>query len=221
MKKPKADSPFAALKDVKLPDASAKKAPPPMQKQKAPKVTAEEEALAFHRLMSGVTKLEGKAARVPVAPPVARSLPEKTARGAEAEHEDATAHLAELAQARFEVQDDGARAEGRRVDVPPDVMRKLRRGQLPIDGRVDLHGVRAEEAKAALIEFLRKMRAQGEKCVLVIHGKGLHSARGEGVLRGEMAAWLSQSAASASVAAFCSQLDADGQAGAMMVLLRR
>ena len=46
------------------------------------------------------------------------------------------------------------------------------------------------------------MRSRGERCVLVIHGKGEHSPQGAGVLRGEIAAWLSQSAASEHVAAF-------------------
>ena len=84
-----------------------------------------------------------------------------------------------------------------------------------------MRGLSAAVARDSLLTFLRKMRAQGERCVLVIHGKGLHSPGGAGVLRGEMSAWLSQGAAAASVAAFASQADADGASGAMLVLLRR
>jgi DNA-nicking Smr family endonuclease len=65
------------------------------------------------------------------------------------------------------------------------------------------------------------MRARGERCVLVIHGKGQHSAGGIGVLRGEIAAWLSQGACSASVAAFATARGDDGGEGAMYVLLRK
>lgn len=217
-KKPDKHSPFAALEKIKLPEAPAKKpAPPP---PKPVRVTAEEEQLAFHRLMSGVTKLDQKA-RVPTVAPVERSLVPKTEAGARAEEVDASLRLADIARPKFEVQDDGKHAEGRVQSISSDVMRRLRRGQLAIDGRLDLHGLRAEEAKMALAEFLRKMRAQGEKCVLVIHGKGRHSAAGEGVLRGEMSAWLSQGPASASVDAFASQPDADGESGSMLVLLRR
>ena len=219
MSKKKVDkhSPFAALEKLKLPD-DAKKAPAPPPKPA--RVTAEEEQMAFHRLMSGVTKLDKKE-RVPTVAPVERSLPPKTREGARAEEVDASLRLSDLARPKFEVQDDGKHAEGRVHSITPDVMRRLRRGQLAIDGRLDLHGLRAEEAKAALAEFLRKMRAQGEKCVLVIHGKGRHSPSSEGVLRGEMSAWLSQGPASVNVDAFASQTDPDGDSGSMLVLLRR
>ena len=63
-------SPFAALEKLKLPE-DAKKAPPPPPKPI--RVTPEEERLAFHRLMSGVTALDGKA-RVPTVQPVERSI---------------------------------------------------------------------------------------------------------------------------------------------------
>jgi hypothetical protein len=218
---PKVDkgSPFAALKNVKLAEPQAKPVARPAP-NKQPKVTAAEEEIAFHRLMQGVTPLDAKAARVPTVAPVERT-PRKTPERARAEDDDASMRLASLASSRFEVVDDGVMAEGRLSDISPDVMRKLRRAQLPVDARLDLHGLSAAEARDALVTFLRKMRAQGERCVLVIHGKGLHSPGGAGVLRGEMSAWLSQGAAAASVAAFASQADADGASGAMLVLLRR
>lgn len=211
-------NPFAALQNVKLPE-DAKKAPPPPP-PKPIRVTPEEERLAFHRLMSGVTALDGKA-RVPTVAPVERSVTQKTPEGARAEEVDASLRLSDLARPKFEVQDDGKHAEGRVSSIAPDMMRRLRRGQLAIDGRLDLHGLHVAEAKAALTEFLRKMRTASEKCVLVIHGKGRHSVSGEGVLRGEMSAWLSQGPASANVGAFASQTDPDGDSGSMLVLLRR
>ena len=101
-------------------------------------------------------------------------------------------HLRTLVEerARFEVADDGRRVEGRRVDLPMDALRRLRRGRLPIDARLDLHGMAVREARVQLELFLRTMRSRGERCVLVIHGKGEHSPQGAGVLRGEIAAWL-------------------------------
>ncbi len=222
MKKKKVDkhNPFAALEKVKLPvTEDAKKAPP--APPKPTRVTPEEERLAFHRLMSGVSPLDKKA-RVPTSAPVERSMMmSKTPEGARAEEVDASLRLSELARPKFEVQDDGKHAEGRVSSIAPDLMRRLRRGQLAIDGRLDLHGLGVDEAKVALGHFLRKMRTRGEKCVLVIHGKGRHSLSGEGVLRGEMSAWLSQGPASANVDAFASQTDPDGDSGSMLVLLRR
>ena len=62
------------------------------------------------------------------------------------------------------------------------------------------------------------MRTRGERCVLVIHGKGHHSA-GSGVLRGEISAWLSQGRAREHVAAFATAHDEDGGEGAVYVAL--
>jgi DNA-nicking Smr family endonuclease len=123
--------------------------------------------------------------------------------------------------ARFEVADDGRRVEGRRVELPVDVVRRLRRGLLPVDARIDLHGMVAKEARAQLELFLRTMRARGERCVLVVHGKGQHSPQGIGVLRGEIAAWLSQGSSSRHVAAFATARESDGGEGAVYVLLRK
>jgi DNA-nicking Smr family endonuclease len=101
------------------------------------------------------------------------------------------------------------------------VLRRLRRGLLPIDARLDLHGMGAREARMQLELFLRTMRARGERCVLVIHGKGEHSAGGMAILRGEIAAWLSQGSSSEHVAAFATAREDDGGEGAVYVLIRR
>jgi DNA-nicking Smr family endonuclease len=92
---------------------------------------------------------------------------------------------------------------------------------VPIDARIDLHGLRSEEAQDALDYFLSEKRARGDRCVLVVHGKGEHSPGRFGILRGEMSAWLSQSAASAHVAAFSTAEPQDGGEGAVYVLLVR
>jgi len=186
-----------------------------------------DDEMTFHRMMSGVVPLaEGGKSRVPVTAEVkkdtGRADAATVAKRAQAEAEKAIEHLHSLVDdaARFEVTDDGRRVEGRRVDTPPDLVRNLRRGRLPIDGRLDLHGLSAVDAREKVVEFLRTMRARGERCVLVIHGKG-DRVPGGGVLRGEIAAWLSQGKARESVAAFATASDADGGEGAVYVALRR
>jgi DNA-nicking Smr family endonuclease len=214
------------------PVAPAKQRPAPSTSAPSPPRTLgrsdEDEALAFHRLMSGVEPLKGKAARVPRSKNTEARSPDLEARRkhaetvAQAEDDAVHEHIRTLIESggRFEVSDDGRRVEGRRIDVPPDLVRKLRRGMLPIDARMDLHGLRVAEGRTQLELFLRTMRARGERCVLVVHGKGEHSPRGVGVLRGEIAAWLSQGAASADVAAFATASEGDGGEGAVYVLLR-
>ena len=209
------------------------KAPPkPAARPQAPaprpsKTNAAEDELTFHRMMAGVTPLDGGApARVPVSGSEARSAerakPAELQARARVEAEKALDHLHSIVDgvARFEVTDDGRRVEGRRSDVAPDLVRSLRRGMLPIDARLDLHGLTADAAREKLVEFLRAMRTRGERCVLVIHGKG-DDVPGGGVLRGEIAAWLSQGKAKESVAAFATARDDDGGEGAVYVALRR
>ncbi len=220
----KKDNPFSKLKDVKLGEPT--KAKPRATPAKAPKVSAEDEALAFQRMMSGVTPLAGGPTRIPASGTPAGASPTKRAAeharaNAAREEEEVHARLDALVESRFEVQDDGRRAEGRRADVPPDVVRKLRRGHFPVDGRLDLHGLGAAEARTTLEAYLREMRAKRERCVLVIHGKGTHSPGGVGILRGELSAWLSEGRAAASVDAFATAHGEDGGEGATYVLLRR
>jgi DNA-nicking Smr family endonuclease len=69
--------------------------------------------------------------------------------------------------------------------------------------------------------FLSEKRARGDRCVLIVHGKGEHSPGGFGILRGEMSAWLSQGMSSAHVAAFSTASPEDGGEGAVYVLLAR
>jgi DNA-nicking Smr family endonuclease len=224
--------PFEALKALKQElekkeaAGPAKKAPPPPA-PRAPE-TPQDEALMLHRLLAGVTPLDrSKGARVPKQK-VERSeaVEQRARRGAELaekEREAVHEHLRALVEGRgrFEVADDGRRVEGRRFDVPPDTLRKLRRGLFPLDARLDLHGMNVAEARVQLALFLRTMRARGERCVLLIHGKGEHSPQGLAVLRGEIAAWLSQGASSEHVSAFATAREVDGGEGAVYVLLRR
>ena len=64
---------------------------------------------------------------------------------------------------------------------------KLKRGQLSLEGRLDLHGMTQAEAFNALHRFLQRAAADGKRTVLVITGKGLRS---EGVLRRMVPLWL-------------------------------
>ena len=227
------DSPFEALRglrdELRKKEAADKKpaaAPAPPPRKPARDEGPEDEALLLHRLFAGVQPLDKKRSRVPVQavePSVSAQRMAAAREAARAEAEAVHERLRSLVEgnARFEVVDDGRRVEGRRSDVPMELVRKLRRGLLPIDARIDLHGMGAGQARGQLELFLRTMRARGERCVLVVHGKGEHSPRGMGVLRGEIGAWLSQGSGSENVAAFVTARDADGGEGAVYVLIRR
>jgi DNA-nicking Smr family endonuclease len=104
-----------------------------------------------------------------------------------------------------------------RNGVRPDTIRKLRRGHWVIQNQLDLHGMRRDEAREALAEFLRNAIKRGQRCVRIIHGKGLGSVNKEPVLKNKVRSWLVQKD---EVIAFCQAKAADGGAGALVVLLK-
>ena len=104
-----------------------------------------------------------------------------------------------------------------RPGVGSDVLSKLRRGHWVIQNQLDLHGLRRDEAREALGEFLRQARRRGQRCVRIIHGKGLGSVNKEPVLKQKVRNWLAQKE---EVIAFCQARPADGGSGALVVLLQ-
>ncbi len=104
-----------------------------------------------------------------------------------------------------------------RSGIGSDVVRKLRKGHWAIQDEFDLHGMRRDEAREALADFLREVTRRGLRCVRIIHGKGLGSVNKEPVLKGMVHRWLIQKD---EVIAFCQAKAADGGSGALVVLLR-
>lgn len=96
-------------------------------------------------------------------------------------------------------------------------LRKLRRGNWPIQDRLDLHGNNSEVARKLLQEFLHDAMQGALRCVLVIHGKGINSQGGEAVLRKLTRHWLAQHP---RVLAYCDAPPKDGGHGAVLVLLK-
>jgi DNA-nicking Smr family endonuclease len=104
-----------------------------------------------------------------------------------------------------------------RNGVGPDVVTRLRRGHWSIQGELDLHGLRREEARDELAGFMREAARRGWRCLRVVHGKGLGSPGREPVLKGKVQRWLGQHA---DVLAFTQASAPQGGAGALIVLLR-
>ncbi|HEV2111665.1 MAG TPA: Smr/MutS family protein [Gammaproteobacteria bacterium] len=96
------------------------------------------------------------------------------------------------------------------------LMRKLRRGQFSPRAELDLHGLRSEDARAVVAEFLQVARQRDYRCVRIIHGKGLGSGPKGPVIKQKLGGWLRQRK---DVLAFCSARPVDGGSGALYVLL--
>ncbi len=111
-------------------------------------------------------------------------------------------------------------APGAPAGLDKHTAQRLKRGQLAIDGRIDLHGMTQAEAHRALTAYLERAQGAARRCVLVITGKGRVSEEG-GVLRAMVPRWLNAPANRARVLAITPAQPKDGGAGALYVLLRR
>jgi DNA-nicking Smr family endonuclease len=104
-----------------------------------------------------------------------------------------------------------------RAGVRTQVVRRLRRGLIPIEGELDLHGLSQAAARYQLAEFLTYSRSTGRRCVRIIHGKGYRSGARGPVLKTAVDQWLRRHP---GVMAFTSARALDGGTGAVYVLLR-
>jgi DNA-nicking Smr family endonuclease len=97
----------------------------------------------------------------------------------------------------------------------------LQRGDPEPEERIDLHGLRRNEAGRLIATRLEAAKARGLRCVVVIHGRGRGSETGEAVLRDSISAWLSKTPGAGHVLAFAPAPNRLGGEGATLVLLRR
>ena len=104
---------------------------------------------------------------------------------------------------------------GDRAGLDGRTQRRLSRGDVSIDRRLDLHGHTAARAEIKLQRFIEDSYYAGCRCVLVITGKGA------GVLKGYVPGWLKEAPLSGLVLALSEARPADGGSGAFYVLLRR
>lgn len=172
----------------------------------------EREANLFRHSVGNVTPIK-TAPRVPL--PTPRPLPIAHQRMADDE-----AALQESLSDEFSIDtllDVDETLSFARSGIGPDVMRKLRGGGWVTQAQLDLHGLRTDQAREALGQFIRHSVKHGFRCVRIIHGKGLGSMNKKPVLKSKVRNWLVQKE---EVMAFVQARAADGGSGALMVLLR-
>lgn len=95
---------------------------------------------------------------------------------------------------------------------------RMKRGEMPIEASLDLHGHTQDFAHAELIAFIQRHWTVGRRCVLVVTGKGV---KGSGILKGQVPRWLNQSPLRERVLGFSYARPHHGGDGALYVLLRR
>ena len=97
--------------------------------------------------------------------------------------------------------------------------KRVARRRLPIDARIDLHGMTQIAAEVALTAFLKRAQEGGSRCVLVITGKGGIAKRG--VLHSRFSDWINSDILKPLVARAAPAHQKDGGAGAWYVFLKR
>jgi DNA-nicking Smr family endonuclease len=105
----------------------------------------------------------------------------------------------------------------KRDGVQHGVFKNLRLGKYPLDSRLDLHRMKVEQARRAVLEFLNDCVEANIRCVLITHGKGENREK-PALLKSCVNHWLQQID---SVLAFHSAQRFHGGFGATYVLLRK
>ena len=190
---------------------------PAPKPQKAEKTSDEEDI--FTSAMSGVVPLEKKGIRKTPAHEK-KIAPPYPAPDIEQEVMD---HLRDLVDgtAEMDITFSDEYIEGSINGVDRNTMRRLKRGQIPIQDHIDLHGLTQKEAETRVREFLVNSQGRGLQCVLIVHGRGLNSPDSIPVLKERLPVWLNRGPARKIVKAFSSARPYDGGTGAIYVLMRR
>ncbi len=113
----------------------------------------------------------------------------------------------------------------------PRVSKRIARGRHPIEARLDLHGLRQQDAYVVLRRFLTRCQADGLRHVLVITGKGGKADDGasgnfwqseeRGVLRKLVPQWLAEPSFRLHVVSFTESAAKHGGSGALYITVRK
>jgi DNA-nicking Smr family endonuclease len=197
------------------PDAAPAAPPPPPAR--SPKVLMQREKAVFLAEMAGVTPLP-KDLRGRVEKPQLTPKPFYPT-----DDYEALADLRNLVEGRgeFTIQYTDEYMEGLAPGVDRRLAQRLHRGDYAVQAHIDLHGHTVENAKVVVERFVTEAYAAGQRCVLLIHGRGLNSKDNRPVLKEQVRIWLSHGRLSRLVLAFATAPLTNGGAGAVYVLLRR
>lgn len=178
-----------------------------------------DEAHYFLEAMSDVTPLSGSSTKL-IRTPNLNKRPAHRARNDELE---VLAHLSDLVSgtAEMDITFSDEYIEGSAQGVSHELMKRLKKGQFPIQDYVDLHGLTKQGAEIRVSDFLVQSHRLGFRCVLVVHGRGLNSENHIPVLKERLPIWLSKGPAKKIVLAFSTARPFDGGTGALYILLKR
>jgi DNA-nicking Smr family endonuclease len=100
------------------------------------------------------------------------------------------------------------------------VKRKIAKGRLALEARIDLHGLIQSEAHAMLLDFLLRAHERGLRHVLVITGKG-SSMGSDGALKRAVPMWFSKPEFRFLISSYETAAQHHGGDGALYIRLSR
>jgi len=215
VKKKPFNNPFGK---VKLPEPRPMKpepAPAPVPRRQAAPLSEDE---LWSMAVDGARRLEDRSGRIK--PP---QQPLSTAQAPLDPELSAYDELRALVtgEVPFDIADTDEFIEGHVRGLDLRVVRKLRQGDFAVQAHLDLHGLLKDQAKGELETFLARSRHERKRCVLVVHGRGLHSKDQVPVLKDALKRWMGTARFARHVLAFTTARPHDGGAGAVYVLLKK
>ena len=171
----------------------------------------DEDKILWQRVTQHVTPLPGRQQKTAALTPAQK--PAKTADGARKNPQSRPTIAASKPPAALVKPVD--LRQGDRAGLDGRTQRRLFRGDVSIERRLDLHSHTAARAQVKLQFFIEDAAYSGCRCVLVITGKGA------GVLQSHVPDWLKCAPLSRFVLALAEARQTDGGSGAFYVLLRR
>jgi DNA-nicking Smr family endonuclease len=173
---------------------------------------------SFQEAMSDVVPLPGKRRKA-----IRNPAPDmRPAHPAPDDEQETMAYLRNLVKGSLEmdITFSDEYIEGSVSGLSPKLMKRLKKGQFPVQAHIDLHGLTKHEAQRKVRNFLTQSRKFGLRCVLIVHGRGLNSPDSLPVLKERLPVWLNRGLARKIVLAFATAMPYDGGTGAIYVLLR-
>lgn len=168
------------------------------QRDKRPSLAPQDQALFQEAMESaGVTPLGARDRIAPPKPP------------------PAVTRVVELPpEVKLTVDGAGERYAARAPGVSLAQIGELRSGKIHATATLDLHGTFVAPATQQLRQFLIESRRTGHRCVLIVHGRGVHSEQGAPLRDAVLAELLG------SLSGLVHAFAVDGNAGATYVMIK-
>ena len=111
-------------------------------------------------------------------------------------------------------------------NIDKNLIKKLRRSQIKVDAKIDLHGMKYTESRMKVLSFINTCYLKRRRLLLIITGKGKRfnvndGWKGQGILKSSLPSWLSNVEFEKKILWFCEAPSNHGGEGAYVVYLRK